>query len=408
MAIASNNTLITNKLCTLVAVRAAENAAYLTVGSKGYFKGQLVGKNNGQSYDFYIRDTGDAVNRLAYQAGDKINVAERKVTLSLDPWHIMLNFNAIESVTDIEDWEDEIAKVQGVKLIQKVVKKTIDNDLGKIGTAFIGAGFTPLSQASAHVASVANGELYGFCAPQVEAVLTSNGQQFVPVAAPDMYSKGLLGRFHGAEYRSQRFLPTLNLSKAVSDALNSATASAVVDNSDGTWTITLSGADISASTIVPKATPIFLDNVYTCDVVGDPTEALQAFIVLQAATGTSGSVDVIVREQYIANGGTRTIAKEDGSAFANVAAVAGGNVIAPEAGKYYTGIVRVDGAMEFETLDKIEAAGAEYQKSPNVAGLVLHQNKLVDLKEMATDVRWDVVTLAGVVDGRGCAMFYCK
>ena len=129
MAIASNNTLVTNKLCTLVAVRAAENAAYLTVGSKGYFKGQLVGKNNGQSYDFYIRDTGDAVNRLAYQAGDKINVAERKVTLSLDPWHIMLNFNAIESVTDIEDWEDEIAKVQGVKLIQKVVKKTIDNGL---------------------------------------------------------------------------------------------------------------------------------------------------------------------------------------------------------------------------------------------------------------------------------------
>lgn len=408
MAIASNNTLVTNKLATLVAVRAAENAAYLTVGSKGYFAGQIAGKNNGQSYDFYIRDTGDAVNRLAYQAGDKVNVAERKVTLSLDPWHIMLNFNAIESVTDIEDWEDEIAKVQGVKLIQKVVKKTIDNDLGKIGTAFIGAGFTPLSQASAHVASVANGELYGFCAPQVEAVLTSNGQQFVPVSAPDMYSKGLLGRFHGAEYRAQRFLPTLNLSKAVSDALNSATASAVVDNSDGTWTITLSGSDIDATTVVPKATPIFLDNVYTCDIVGDPTEALQAFIVLQAATGTSGSVDVIVREQFIANGGTRSIAKEDGSAFANVAAVAGGNVIAPEAGKYYTGIVRVEGAMEFETLDKLEAAGAEYQKSPNVAGLNVHQNHLVDLKSMENDVRWDIVTLAGVVDGRGVAMFFCK
>lgn len=408
MAIASNNTLVTNKLCTLVAVRAAENAAYLTVGSKGYFKGQLVGKNNGQSYDFYIRDTGDAVNRLAYQAGDKINVTERKVILSLDPWHIMLNFNAIESVTDIEDWEDEIAKVQGVKLIQKVVKKTIDNDLGKVGTAFIGAGFTPLSQASAHVASVANGELYGFCAPQVEAVLTSNGQQFVPVAAPDMYSKGLLGRFHGAEYRSQRFLPTLNLSAAVSAALNSATASAVVDNGNGTWTITLSGADIDANTVVPKATPIFLDNVYTCDVVGDPTEALQAFIVLQAATGTSGSVDVIVREQFIANGGTRTIAKEDGSAFANVAAVAGGNVIAPEAGKYYTGIVRVDGAMEFETLDKLDAKGAEYQRSPNVAGLYCHQNQLVDLKEMENSVRWDVVTLAGVVDGRGVCAFYVK
>ena len=407
MAIASNNTLITNKLCTLVAVRAAENAAYLTVGSKGYFKGQLIGKANGQSYDFYVRDTGDAVNRLAYQAGDKINVTERKVTLSLDPWHIMLNFNAIESVTDIEDWEDEIAKVQGVKLIQKVVKKTIDNDLGKVGTAFIGSGFTPLSQASAHVASVANGELYGFCAPQVEAILTSNGQQFVPVSAPDMYSKGLLGRFHGAEYRAQRFLPTLNLSAAASTALNASTASVVADNGDGTWKITLSGSGLNGVTI-PKATPLFIEGVYACDVVGDPTEALQAFIVLESVTADSTTVDVTVREQFIAKGGTRTIAKEDGSAFANVAAVAGGAIIAPEAGKYYTGIVRVDGAMEFETLDKLDAKGAEYQRSPNVAGLVCHQNQLVDLKEMSNDVRWDIVTLAGVVDGRGVAMFYVK
>lgn len=407
MAIASDNTLLTNKLVTLVAVRAAENAAYLTVGSKSYFAGQVAGKNNGQSYDFYVRDTGDAVNRLAYQEGDKINVTERKVTLSLDPWHILLNFNAIETVTDIENWEDEIAKVQGVKLIQKVVKKTIDNDLGKVGAAFIGSGFTPLSQASAHVASVANGELYGFCAPQVEAVLTSNGQQFVPVNAPDMYSKGLLGRFHGAEYRAQRFLPTLNLSKATSDALNSATVSAVVDNGNGTWTVTITGDDINGITI-PKATPFFIDNVYTCDVVGDPTEALQAFIVLSAVTAASTSVNVIVREQFIANGGTRSIAKEDGSAFANVAAVAGGNVIAPEPGRYYTGIVRVDGAMEFETLDRLDAAGAEYQKSPNVAGLSVHQNKIVDLKAMTNDVRWDIVTLAGVVDGRGIAMFYVK
>lgn len=413
MAIASNNTLLTNKLVTLVAVRAAENAAYLTVGSQAKFKSQLVGKNNGQSYDFYIRDTGDAVNRLAYQAGDKVNIAERKVTLSLDPWHIMLDFNAIESVTDIEDWEDEIAKVQGVKLIQKVVKKTIDNDLGKVGTAFIGSGFTPLSQASAHVASVANGELYGFCAPQVEAILTSNGQQFVPVSAPDMYSKGLLGRFHGAEYRAQRFLPTLNLSKAVSDALNGATVSAVVDNNNGdiggagTWTVTLSNSDLNGLTI-PKATPLFFDGVMACDIVGDPTETMQAFIVLESVTASGSTVDITVRAQDIKAGGTRTIAKEDGSSFANLAAIAGANVIAPEAGRYYTGIVRVEGAMEFETLDKLDAAGAEYEKSPNVAGINLHQNKLVDLKSMETSCRWDIVTLAGVIESRGVAMFYCK
>ena len=132
------NTFITNKLATLVAIRAAEAAGYLTVGSKKYFKNQLADKNNGQSYDFYVRDTGDAVNRLAYQGGDKIAITERKVTLTLDPWHVLISTNAIEKVTDVEDWEDEIARPNGQKLIQGVVRKAIENDLGKVGTAFIG------------------------------------------------------------------------------------------------------------------------------------------------------------------------------------------------------------------------------------------------------------------------------
>ena len=42
MAIESANTFATNRLATMVAVRAAEEAAYLTVGSKAYFKNQLA------------------------------------------------------------------------------------------------------------------------------------------------------------------------------------------------------------------------------------------------------------------------------------------------------------------------------------------------------------------------------
>jgi hypothetical protein len=244
----------------------------------------------------------------------------------------------------------------------------------------------------------------------VEAILTSNGQQFVPVSAPDMYSKGLLGRFHGAEYRSQRFLPTLNLSKAASDALNesSVTTAAVNATDDQFWDLTLTAESFAGITI-PKGTPLFIDGVYACDTVGDPTESLKAFIVLESVTGGVGAttVTVKVRAQAIAKGGTRDIAQEDGTSFASVAAVLGA-VSAPEAGKYYTGIVRADGVMEFETLDKLDAAGAEYEKSPTVAGLTVHQNRLVDLKAMTDDTRWDIVTLAGVVDGRAQAMFFVK
>ena len=409
MAISSNNTFATNKLVTMVAIRAAEAAGYLTVGSKKYFANQLVGKNNGQDYDFYIRDTGDAVNRLAYQAGDKIALAERKVTLSLDPWHVLINTNAIEKATDIEDWEDEIAKPNGQKLIQGVVRKAIENDLGKVGTAFIGSGFTPLSQAAAHLASVVSEDLYGFVDPNVEAILTSNGQQFVPVDAPDMYSKGLLGRFHGAEYRSQRWLPVLNLTSATSNALNGSVVTNVSANANDSkiWDVVLSGTSLSGNKI-PKATPLFIEGVKACDTVGDPTSMDQAFITLEdvTAAGNTGVI-VKVRAKDITKGGTREIAKEDGTSFSAVSAITG-KVSAPEAGKYFTGIVRADGSYEFETMDKIDAAGAEYAKSPAVEGLTVHQNRLVDLRDMTDDTRWDIVTLAGTVEPRAVAAFYVK
>lgn len=409
MAISSDNKFATNKLVTMVAIRAAEAAGYLTVASKKYFANQLVGKNNGQDYDFYIRDTGDAVNRLDYQAGDKIALTERKVTLSLDPWHVLINTNAIEKATDIEDWEDEIAKPNGQKLIQGVVRKAIENDLGKVGTAFIGSGFTPLSQAAAHLASVVSEDLYGFVDPNVEAILTSNGQQFVPVDAPDMYSKGLLGRFHGAEYRSQRWLPVLNITSATSNALNNAVVTNVSANAtdDKIWDVVLSGENLSGNKI-PKATPLFIEGVKACDTVGDPTSMDQAFITLEdvTAAGNTGVI-VKVRAKDITKGGTREIAKEDGTSFSAVSAITGA-VSAPEAGKYFTGIVRADGSYEFETMDKIDAAGAEYAKSPAVEGLTVHQNRLVDLRDMTDDTRWDIVTLAGTVEPRAVSMFYVK
>lgn len=401
------NSFVTNKLATMVAIRAAEAAGYLTVGSKKYFANQLADKNNGQEYTFYVRDTGDAVNRLAYEDGDKIALTERKVTLSLDPWHVLINTNAIEKVTDIEDWEDEVAKPNGQKLIQGVVRKAIANDLGKVGTAFIGSGFAPLSQASGHLASITSEDLYGFVDPNVEAILTSNGQQFVPVNAPDMYSKGLLGRFHGAEYRAQRWMPVVNISEATSTALNAAVVSATAVDGENTaiWNITLSGG-LNGVTI-PKATPLFIEGVKACDTVGDPTSMDQVFIVLEAVTATADTVVVKVRAKDITKGGTREIAQEDGTSFVNVAAVTGA-VSAPAAGKYFTGIVRADGAFEFETLDKLDAAGAEYEKSPNVEGLTVHQNRLVDLKQMTDDTRWDIVTLAGTVEPRAVTMFYVK
>lgn len=397
------NTIKTNSLAELVTIRAAESASYFTVGSKKWFKDQLVGKRNGQTYRFVIRDTAGAYEGLAADlANDKISIVEREIPLTIRNFRVLIETNAIESVTDI-DWDPEIAQPNGQKLANKAVKAIIDSDFGKVGTCFVGQGFAPMSRASAHLASITNEELFGFVDPNVEAILTSNGQQFVPVNAPDMYSKGLLGKFHGAEYRAQRFFPSVVISTG-SEFDNGAVT--VTSYTAGTAydTIVLGASTLTSS--LKKGTPLFLEGVYATDTVGDPTSMLHAFVVLEDATASSNAITVKVAKVDMSGEGTKEIAKADGSVW-TAATIAGAKVAVPEDGIYYMGIVRANGAFEFETLDKLDAAGADYEKVA-VEGLNVHKNSLVDIEKMTNYTRFDLPVLAGTVEPRAVSMFLIK
>ena len=397
------NTIKTNSIAELVAIRAAESASYFTVGSKKYFKDQLIGKRNGQTYRFVIRDVGGAYEGLAANiSSDKISIVEREIPLTIRNFRVMIETNAIESVTDI-DWDPEIAQPNGQKLANKAVKAIIDSDFGKVGTCFVGQGFAPLSRASAHLASITNEELYGFVDPNVEAILTSNGQEFVPVNAPDMYSKGLLGKFHGAEYRAQRFFPSVNISTN-NEFDNGKVKVTSYTAGDAYDTIVLGATTLTSS--LKKGTPLFIEGVYATDTVGDPTSMPHAFIVLEDATASSNSITVKVAKVDLAGEGTKDVAKADGSVW-TASTLAGLKVAVPEDGIYYMGIVRANGAFEFETLDKLDAAGADYEKVP-VEGLNIHKNTLVDIEKMTNYTRFDMPVLAGTVEPRAVAMFLVK
>lgn len=406
------NTFVTNSLTELVTLRFAETAGYFTIGSRKYFAGQLEGKRNGQTYQFVITDTAEAVNSLAMGGGDKTTLAERKVDLSLDPWHVLVKTNAIESVTDVK-WDDEIAKPNSQKLVNASVRKVVENDLGKCGTAFVGSGFLPLARASGHLSSITSEKLYGFISPQIEATLTSNGQQFVPVGAPPMYKTGLLGTFHGAEYRAQRFIKNVNISAAMVTELTGValdSSAGYTDNSNGTATIKISlGAGASQGFTIPKGAVIWVEGVYACDCVGDATAELHAFVVLAdvsvASSATSASVSVRAVDMT-AKSGTRDVAKADGSAVASTD-FNSAKIAIPEAGLYFGGYVRAEGAFEFETLDKLDAEGADYEKA-NINGVTIHKNKLVDLENMVNNTRFDIVTLAGVVEPRAVSYVLVK
>jgi hypothetical protein len=407
MAISSNNTIKTSYQTELVALRGAESAPYFTVGSKAYIPdAELVNKRKGQTYGYVIRDAGEVENQLNVGANAKKTIVEREVQLSIEPWHNYVENNVVEGKTDLQ-FDVEVAQNYGTKLIQAAVKKSIGNDFVKSAACFVGkvGEFEPLSMATGHLNSITSEALYGFVDPMIEAIVTSKGAQFVPVDAPAMYKQGLIGHFHGADYRAQRFIPRVNISSVLATAFTGASFSAF-NASTNTLTITL-GASPASATVIKKGTPIFLDGVVACDLVGDETTAPYAFIVTEdkSIATTDSSVAVKVDEVPVAKGGTRVAAMADGSEIDWTSLSASASI--PAAGVYFAGLVRANGAYNFQTLNDIDVATPDSKKG-SVQGITVFQNRLTDLDNFVTGTRFDTFTLAGVVEKRAQVLVLVK
>jgi len=407
------NTIVTNKLTDLVALRFLVASGFVTVGAKEHFKDQMIGKRNGQEYTFVIRDAVDVGEGLALDnTNEKQDIVEREVKMSIRPFHAAVKTSAIEAVTDL-NWDKEVAEPNGAKIANYVVRKAVDEAFPKANVCIVGSGFQPMAEVAAHLSSISSEKMYGFVDPKAQAILTSNGQQFNPVGSPDtFYKQGLLGEFHNVEYRGQRFMPIIKVDANLKPTTVTSLALAGTDSDIPTLTIGLTAG--SAAFTIKKGTPFFVEGAMACDLIGDATAEQYAFIaaadVTVASGATSAAIPVGVKGQAlptIVKGGTREIAKEDNTSFANVAALAGLAVTTAEAGKYACGQVRLDGTYEFCTLDKLDASNAE-TKLGKVEGITVHENRVVDLDNMTNKTRWDIAAMFGVIEGRGTANFMIK
>lgn len=382
------NTFVTNKKVDLVALRAAEAAQYLTVGSKSYFSDQLEGKRNGTSYEFVIRDAGEYATGMD-MTGKVSNLQERKVTKDIKLGNIVIDTNLLEKVTDVE-WEKEIAIPNGKKLINGVVKDTVADDLGRQNVAFIGKGWLPISKASRFLGSISSEDRYAFIDPMIDSIMAAGGKGFTPVDAEPLYKTGLLGNAFGAEFRESQFMPTIEISEALATELASATVASYTTGED-VDTLTLNGV----TEVIPAGTPLFVNGVYACDLVGDKTSSLKAFIAIEDAT--SGAVKV--RHVDFTGNGTKeaTVQPKTNDKLVN----------SIEAGQYFTGIIRLDGAMEFDTLKKLDWSNAESTSDP-VEGVTVHEGRAVDVITGSNKTRWTVASLAGIVEPRAVAYICVK
>ncbi len=395
------NSFQTNKRTELVALRAAESAGYLTIGSKKYLKDQLIGKRNGRSFDFVIRDAGEYQEGIDLSGTGPSDIIERKVTLGITTGNVLIQTDILDKVTDT-DWDREIAYPNGKKLVNGIVKKAVNDDLGWQNTAFVGAGFAPLFKAQNFLASISDAPRYGFIDPQINAVLSSNGQSFKPVEAEPMSKAGLMGDLAGVTYRANQFMPMVSVSSALAADVAGATAITYAKVDETHATLTLTGV----TSMIPKGYVVWVDGVYATDYVGDKTSALKAFVAYE--DGTSAGV---MKIRPVAFKGTSTndahngnveVCDVNGDPLTVSAFNALTDIKVLPAGDYFGGFVRLDGTEEFETLNEIDASNADTKMASN-EGLNVFENRAVDVIKGTNVTRWTVNSIGGIVEPRGVA-----
>lgn len=400
------NSFQTNKRTELVALRAAESAGYLTIGSKKYLKDQLIGKRNGRSFDFVIRDAGEYQEGIDLSGTGPSDIIERKVTLGITTGNVLIQTDILDKVTDT-DWDREIAYPNGKKLVNGIVKKAVNDDLGWQNTAFVGAGFQPLFKAQNFLASISDAPRFGFIDPMINSVLSSNGQAFKPVEAEPMSKAGLMGELAGVTYRANQFMPMVSVSSALAADVAGASAITYAKVDETHATLTLTGV----TSLIPKGYVVWVDGVYATDYVGDKTSALKAFVAYE-----DGESAGVMKIRPVAFKGTSTNDAHNGNI--EVCDVDGAPITVSDfnsltsikvlpAGEYFGGFVRLDGTEEFETLNEIDASNAETKMASN-EGLNVFENRAVDVIKGTNVTRWTVNSIGGIIEPRGVAFVLVK
>lgn len=395
------NKYLPNKLTDLIAVRAAESGAYLNAGARSYLADQLKPnmRNDSKEYTFVVKDAGKYVNGKTLSAGDISEIKEREVKARINVGNVVIGTDMITEVLEV-NWDKEIAIPNGKALIEGFVQDAIKNDIGRQNLAFVGTGFLPLSKASRALGSITSDKRYGFIDPMIDSVLATVGKGFDPVNADPIASKGMYGNFAGTEFREQQFLPSIEISADLANELSSATVSGFVQT-EGASSATLKLSGVTET--IPAGTPIFVEGIYATNLIGNKTSVPKAFIAIEdAAAGT-----VKVRPVDFEGQGTKEVVKADGSNvtvddFANAKLVG-----AIKAGTYYMGIIRVEGAQEFDTLKKVDWSNAD-QTSESIEGITVHEGRTVDILAGTNTTRWSVAGVSQCIEPRCAALILVK
>ena len=384
---------------------------YLKASKSHFTASDIKGKKPGEVYNFGLRDSGSPTSGIAITAADRTTVDERKIWLAVRNKKSAVSLNTLESVVDIDQFDQEIGKTYGLNLGAEVQKDVLgisyfNANVAKVATS---NGWSALAAAIAHQRAARTGsQLFGYLSPEAEANLSVHSLNNWHFENSDLvqrfYKEASIGTFHMTNFAYVTDTPVVSVpANGFGTVTVSAGADAVAPTTSLSGAVDRTALTVSALTVaIPAGTPFTIAGAYACDSLGRPLLRTPFSFVVQEDAAV-GATTLYVQKVIVGNTGARNLYH---ASWTGVGDIKGTLVCQLANGvDYEVAQIRTSDTMNWDNIDLDPVVGGE-NTSETFGGVKIQVAKYGNGDARANTTRWDCAYLAGIVDNRLASLAY--
>lgn len=384
---------------------------YLKASKSHFTASDIKGKKPGEVYNFGLRDSGSPTSGIAITAADRTTVDERKIWLAVRNKKSAVSLNTLESVVDIDQFDQEIGKTYGLNLGAEVQKDVLgisyfNANVAKVATS---NGWSSLAAAIAHQRAARTGsQLFGYLSPEAEANLSVHSLNNWHFENSDLvqkfYKEASIGTFHMTNFAYVTDTPVVSVpANGFGTVRVSAGADAVAPTTSLSGAVDRTALTVSALTVaIPAGTPFTIAGAYACDSLGRPLLRTPFSFVVQEDAAV-GATTLYVQKVIVGNTGARNLYHASWTGVGDIA----GTLVCQLANSvdYEVAQIRTSDTMNWDNIDLDPVVGGE-NTSETFGGVKIQVAKYGNGDARANTTRWDCAYLAGIVDNRLASLAY--
>lgn len=384
---------------------------YLKASKSHFTASDIKGKKPGEVYNFGLRDSGSPTSGIAITAADRTTVDERKIWLAVRNKKSAVSLNTLESVVDIDQFDQEIGKTYGLNLGAEVQKDVLgisyfNANVAKVATS---NGWSALAAAIAHQRAARTGsQLFGYLSPEAEANLSVHSLNNWHFENSDLvqkfYKEASIGTFHMTNFAYVTDTPVVSVpANGFGTVTVSAGADAVAPTTSLSGAVDRTALTVSALTVaIPAGTPFTMAGAYACDSLGRPLLRTPFSFVVQEDAAV-GATKLYVQKVIVGNTGARNLYHASWTGVGNIK----GTLVCQLANgvDYEVAQIRTSDTMNWDNIDLDPVVGGE-NTSETFGGVKIQVAKYGNGDARANTTRWDCAYLAGIVDNRLASLAY--